>query len=231
MEESIQFGSHTISFYLTFSERKTLGITVRPDYTVWVKAPMDADLAKIKTKVRKKAPWILKQQSFFLSFHPKQTVKKYVSGETFLYLGTQYFLLVKIANTPLVRRAGKELIVYAKTKEAAKHVLKKWYIAQAHIVFRKVAAPIIEDFKKYGVEPSQLVLRDMPTRWGSCTPRGKIILNPELVKAPKGCIEYVITHELCHLVYHDHTTNFYDLQSKHMPTWEKWKMRLERLLA
>jgi predicted SprT family Zn-dependent metalloprotease len=71
----------------------------------------------------------------------------------------------------------------------------------------------------------------MPTRWGSCTPKGKIILNPELIKAPKGCIEYVIIHELCHLIHHDHTQKFLDLQTKEMKDWEKWKMKLEKLLA
>jgi len=65
----------------------------------------------------------------------------------------------------------------------------------------------------------------------SCTPKGKIILNPELIKAPKGCIEYVIIHELCHLIHHDHTQKFIDLQSKEMKDWEKWKMKLEKLLA
>ena len=68
-------------------------------------------------------------------------------------------------------------------------------------------------------------------RWGSCTPKGKIILNPELIKAPKGCIEYVIIHELCHLIHHDHTQKFIDLQTKEMKDWEKWKMKLEKLLA
>jgi hypothetical protein len=71
----------------------------------------------------------------------------------------------------------------------------------------------------------------MPTRWGSCTAKGRIILNPELIKAPKACIEYVIVHELCHLVHHDHTQRFLDLQTKEMPEWEKWKNKLERLLA
>lgn len=81
------------------------------------------------------------------------------------------------------------------------------------------------------IEPESIVFRDMPTRWGSCTPKGKIILNPELIKAPKGCIEYVIIHELCHLIYLDHTRKFIDLQTKEMPDWEKWKTKLENLLA
>jgi len=71
----------------------------------------------------------------------------------------------------------------------------------------------------------------MRTRWGSCTPKGKIILNPELIKAPKACIEYVIVHELCHLVHKNHSQKFFDLQKKEMPDWEKWKNKLERLLV
>ena len=67
----------------------------------------------------------------------------------------------------------------------------------------------------------------MPTRWGSCTPSGKIILNPELIKANRKCIEYVIIHELCHLIHHNHNTNFFKLQTKEMPDWEKWKIKLE----
>lgn len=89
----------------------------------------------------------------------------------------------------------------------------------------------IQQFEKYGVKPSEIVIRKMPTRLGSCTPKGKIILNPELIKAPKGCIEYVIVHELCHLVHHNHTQKFIELQKKEFPHWEKWKAKLEQLLA
>jgi len=71
----------------------------------------------------------------------------------------------------------------------------------------------------------------MAKRWGSCTKAGKIILNVELIKAPKGSIEYVIIHELCHLVQHNHTKAFFDLQNIMMPDWKKWKERLEYCLA
>ena len=71
----------------------------------------------------------------------------------------------------------------------------------------------------------------MAKRWGSCTPNGKIILNPELIKAPKGSIEYVIIHELCHLIHHNHTKAFYNLQQRMMPDWKKWKERLEYSLV
>ena len=71
----------------------------------------------------------------------------------------------------------------------------------------------------------------MSKRWGSCTPKGKIILNPELIKTPKKCIEYVIIHELCHLKHANHGSSFYKLQSVFMPDWENWKEKLERQMA
>ncbi len=71
----------------------------------------------------------------------------------------------------------------------------------------------------------------MEKRWGSCTCNGKITLNTELVKAPKVCIEYVMVHELCHLVIRKHTKDFYDLQAKIFPDWQKWKEKLEKTLA
>lgn len=231
ISESINFGSKTIDFLLEYSDRKSLGITVTPEMEVLVKAPLDTTVEKIKEKIRKKAPWIIKQQSFFLSFQPKTPKRKYISGETHLYLGRQYRLQIQTGREESVKLKGKFIEVTANERSRAKVLLSDWYLQHAQTKFQLIAAPLIDKFKKYNVEPSSIVLREMPTRWGSCTPKGKIILNPELIKAPKGCIEYVIIHELCHLIHHDHTQKFIDLQTKEMKDWEKWKMKLEKLLA
>ncbi len=231
MTASIQFGSKSIGFSIEYSDRKTLGITVTPDMDVMVKAPLDATLDKIKEKLEKKAPWIIKQQSFFLSFHPKTTKRKYINGETHLYLGRQYQLKIEESKIESVKLKGKYIEVKTFDKSRAEFLVNQWYLDHTKARFYKIAEPLIEQFRKYKVEPSSIVLRNMPTRWGSCTPKGKIILNPELIKAPTACIEYVIIHELCHLVHHDHTQRFIDLQTKEMPDWEKWKMKLETLLA
>jgi predicted metal-dependent hydrolase len=231
MIDAIQFGSRTIDFRLEFSNRKSLGITVTPEMDVLVKAPTDTSIEKVKEKIRKKASWIIKQQSFFLSFQPRTPTRKYVGGETHLYLGRQYRLQIIIGKEESVKLKGKFIEVTAKEKAKAKDLLNDWYLQHAKTKFYDIAHPLIDKFKKYKVEPSSIVLRNMSTRWGSCTPKGKIILNPELIRAPKGCIEYVIIHELCHLIHHDHTQNFIDLQTKEMRDWEKWKGKLERLLA
>jgi hypothetical protein len=231
MMASIQFGSKQIDYQIEYSDRKTLGITVTPDMDVLVKAPNDSTINKIEEKLKKKAPWIIKQQSFFLAYHPKTTKRNYVSGETHLYLGRQYLLKVEENDKESVKLKGKFIVVKTHDKSSVKQLVNNWYLEHARSKFHATALPLIEKFKKYKVEPSSIVLREMPTRWGSCTPKGKIILNPELIKAPKGCIEYVIIHELCHLIHHDHTQKFMDLQTKEMKDWEKWKTKLERLLA
>lgn len=231
MHQAVQFGSKMIPFTLLFSNRKTLGITVTPELEVIVKAPFESDLELIKEKILKRAPWIIKQQGYFLSFFPKNIAKKYVAGETHFYLGKQYKLKIIIDDHEFVKLKGAFLEVSTQNKSNVKSLLKDWYIKKSTIKFHEFSAPLIERFKKYGVEPSSILLKEMSTRWGSCTPTGKIILNPELIKAPKGCIEYVIIHELCHLIHLDHTKKFLDLQTKEMNDWEKWKMKLEKLLA
>lgn len=231
MTAYIQFGSKQIDFKLEYSNRKTLGITVTSDMNIKVTAPAGSSLEMIKEKLRKKAPWIIRQQSYFLSYHPKTPARKFIGGETHYYLGRQYLLKINIGKAETVKLKGKYLEVSTPDKSHVKQLVNEWYLNHARLRFATIAQPLIDTFKKYKVHPSSIVLREMPTRWGSCTPKGKIILNPELIKAPRPCIEYVILHELCHLVHHDHTQKFIDLQTKEMPDWEKWKMKLEKLLS
>lgn len=239
MVQTFFYGSKRIDFRLEYSDRRTLGITVTPDLDVLVKAPMDTAVEVIKERLRKKAPWIIRQLSFFLSFQPRQTDRKYIGGETHLYLGKQYRLKVMsyelgVMSVDSVKLKGQFLEVYTRDNSKVKDLVEMWYFAKAKEKFHQLAQPLFESFiKRNDIENTNynLSLRQMPTRWGSCTAKGRIILNPELIKAPRACIEYVIVHELCHLIHHDHTQKFLDLQTREMPEWEKWKNKLERLLA
>jgi predicted metal-dependent hydrolase len=228
---TFQFGSANIDYELQYSDRKTLGITVTPEMNVIVTAPIGTEIHKIESRLIKRAPWIIRSISYFLSFHPKTPKRKYISGETHLYLGRQYLLKVISGQEESVKLKGKYFVICTKNSTSAKSLLENWYYEQAKKKLHSIAVPLIEKFKKYKVAPTVVELRSMSKRWGSCTAKGKIILNPELIKAPKGSIEYVITHELCHLIYHDHTQKFFDLQNKEMKDWEKWKQKLENLLA
>lgn len=231
MRTYIDFGSQRIEFRLNYVDRKTLGISVTPEMEIIVNAPLSAPLQKVKDKVRQKAPWIIRQQHFFLAFYPKTPPRRYISGETHLYMGRQFQLKVKLGKKDQASYKGRFIEVTTNDKMKTKAILKRWYRSKAKEKFAEIAEPLIQRFEKYKVKPEGLYIQTMKSRWGSCTPKGKIILNTELIKAPKRCIEYVIIHELCHLIHHDHTQKFIDLQTKEMPDWAKWKRKLEELLA
>jgi len=229
--DSITYGSTVIDYDIEFAPRKTLGIRVNPDGSVYLKAPSDTTLFDIQQKVRKKAAWILRQKRYFESFGTPTTARQYISGESHLYLGRQYMLRIKESSSNAVNYQNNIIEIECRNKKDAEKILQKWYLERAKIKINEYAQPIIEHFSTFGVKPNKLTVKKMDKRWGYCTPDGCISLNPRLICAPRCCIEYVITHELCHLVYRNHTKDFYALLSKEMPHWEKWKIKLERMLV
>ena len=231
MKETIRYGSQSITFELRYRARQTLGITVTPSLDIIVSAPHDTPLDKIKEKVHKRASWILKQMEFFQNFLPLMPAKRYVGGETHLYLGRQYRLRIIPSTTGSVKLKGAFIEVHTPTPEQTKDLVQAWYLQRARTKLPEIAQRCVARFEKYGVSPSVIQIRQMSHRWGSCTSQGKILLNPTLIKAPTGCIEYVVVHELCHLIHPHHTARFFRLQSQEFPHWQKWKDKLERLLA
>lgn len=228
--DSITYGSTVIEYSIEYAQRKTLGILVNPDGSVILKVPYDATLDKVREKVHKRAAWILKQQRHFESFGIPTEERRYVNGESHLYLGRQYMLRIKCSDKNAVHYQNNIIEIECKTKEDAGTIMQKWYRGRAEIKFAEYAKPIIEKFSAYDAKPENLKIRKMEKRWGFCTTNGTIYLNPRLICAPRGCIEYVITHEMCHLVHRNHTKEFYSLLSKEMPHWERWKAKLERML-
>lgn len=229
--DSIQYGATSINYVIEFVQRKTLRICVNPDGSVDVKAPISASLEQIRQKVHKRAAWILRQKRFFDSFGTPTTKRQYISGESHLYLGRQYMLRVKESQTNAVHYQNNMIEIDCRHKKDAGLLLQTWYRQRANIKFQEYAKPILERFLSYGVAPQSFSVKKMEKRWGYCTIDGKIFLNPRLICAPRCCIEYVITHELCHLIYRSHNKNFYALLTKEMPHWERWKNKLERIMA
>jgi predicted metal-dependent hydrolase len=228
---SVLFGGERIEFWLRRTNRRTLAITVRPDLGVVVTVPKKAVLETVLGKVRKRAEWIRRQQRFFRDFLPQMPPRRYVSGETHRYLGRQYRLKVVEAGESVAKLAGRFLWVHTPNKNdtaRTRKLVEAWYRSHAK---ERFARSVAEGAARLGTplaSPARMQLRRMRNRWGSWTRRGVIYLNPELVKAPGSCIDYVVTHELCHLVHGHHGSAFYALLSRAMPDWEQRKRRLER---
>lgn len=230
MREQIQYGKTTLIFDLEFVNRKTLGIKVHPDNSIYVLAPQNSSLEKVKQKVKNKASWIIRQQDFFLSFQPLTPPRKFISGETHLYLGKQYRLKVHTSNSHTVKLKGGYINVYTREKndkEVIENQLKYWYKEKAKYHFNKLFEQKKHLASKISEKEPVLNFQWMTKRWGSCNKKGKINLNIELIKAPKSCIEYVIIHEMCHLKHLNHSAKFFKLLDSTYPEWEKAKEKLE----
>lgn len=230
VRDSIQYGTTRICFELMFEDRKTLNIRVNPNGSVFLKAPGNSTLDDVREKVRKRAAWILRQKRYFESFGTPTVKRQYISGESHLYLGRQYMLRVKEGSINAVHYQNNIIEIECRHKKDAGVLLRTWYHQRADIKFKEYAQSIIERFSAYGVKPQSLAVKNMDKRWGYCTADGRISLNSRLICAPRCCIEYVITHEMCHLVHRNHNKNFYALLSKEMPHWKKWKNKLERIM-
>lgn len=233
-KHSVVYGRKRIDFSLFYGDRKTLEIAVHPDSTVIVKAPMQSDILQIEKKVIKRARWILRQMNYFKQFNPKTPDRCYVNGETHLYLGKQYRLkLAKGAENSVKLSRGFFYITCRSepNPDTAKKLLDQWYAEKAPLQFTDSMNRCWQKFHGLSIEQPKLSIKRMQKRWGSLSGKGTITLNTDLIRAPKECIDYVVTHELCHLRHPDHSPEFYKLLDTVIPGWEKIKHKLELSLV
>jgi len=228
---SIIYGKEKISFNVLYADRKTLEIAVHPNARVVVKAPHGTLIEDILNRVTKRARWIKKQITYFRKFEPCTPARRYVGGETHMYLGRQYRLKIRKGRNTEVKLKGAYFHVMTPKPnciQKIKDLLEDWYKEHAYLVFARRLEICYETAKKLHVPFPEIQLRRMTQRWGSCSKSGDILLNTNLVKASLYCIDYVIIHELCHLKVHTHNNRYYNLLSKYMPDWKKRKERLEK---
>ena len=231
MVRSTTYGGTVIEYRLTRSPRRSLSISVQPDGVVDVVAPEAADLGEIDERVKRRARWILRQQRRFAEFRPITPPRQFVGGETHRYLGRQYRLKIDAAESDRVLIRSGRLVVESRfpdDRDWTRTLVRRWMRERARRVLRErfeEAAPVMAAL---GIERPPLRICPMKKRWGSHTPSGRILLNDVLVAARRECIDYVIVHELCHVVEPHHSPPFFRLLRRFMPDWERRKELLER---
>jgi hypothetical protein len=228
LTDHVRWGNTKIPYRYRFAKRKTLGISVHPDLTVTVKAPEGTPLEEIRKKVRRRGSWIRKAWREFELYLPKQPARRYVSGETHRYLGRQYRLKVIEGEENSVKclRGHFWVTTTDSSPIAVQQLLEGWYREHARTIFKERLGECYRLASREDVPEPMLRIQKMTSRWGSCSDKGRILLNLELIKAPRDCIDYVITHELCHLKEKHHGTRFWKLLEKMMPDYEKRRKKL-----
>jgi hypothetical protein len=230
-EHILEYGNRRIPYRLTRQKRKRIRILVAPDLTVSVFAPLRARDEQIHHVLLQKARWIIRKLDKIKSFHPLPAPKPYISGETFCFLGRQYRLKVETGEKRPAKLKGKFLHLSVPNKQdrkAVKTAVDHWYRQRAEETFTRYLQKCSEVTERHGLPKASLTLRKMRTRWGSCSSKGRITINTNLIQAPVHCIEYVVMHELCHLKHHNHSPAFYKLLTQCMPDWQTRRSTLHR---
>ena len=234
-QHHIAYGDEVIAFSLRRQPSRTVtrvAIHVDPDARVLVDAPDTAPLADVVTAVKKRARWISQHVQAARARLAHVLPHEYVSGESLRYLGRRYRLKVVIDAVTRAEARMRGAFITVTTPEQAsdpiKMALDAWYRQRAREVFADrlaaVAAPL-----RWVKQLPPTRLQFMTVQWGSCSPSGRITLNPLLVKAPRECIDYVLLHELCHLLHHNHSPKFYRTLDRHMPSWRAVKEKLDNM--
>lgn len=196
-------------------------------------APADRPPSEVLSHLKRRRSWIAKQRRHYEVYQPLPEEKRFISGETHLYLGRHYRLRVRCSPHADVRLIGRYLNVSVLTPDKPANVraaLDGWYRTRAEPIYRDRMERCLEEAPSLRRLNPALRIRAMKRRWGSCSRAGTITLSTEAIKTPLHCIEYVIMHELCHLRIHDHGPAFFRLLSHVMPDWERRKARLDAVV-
>ena len=229
MKETIQLGE--VSILVTRKEIKNVHLSVHPpDGHVTLVAPNATRLEVARAYAISKLGWIRIQQEK-LALPARETPRNFIERETHFLWGRRYLMTVKFADAkPSISIDHKRITLTVRTGtdlDSRAKVIHAWHKRLLH----EVVPGLIEKWQpRLGVKVSGYFLQRMKTKWGSCNHiDGNIRLNTELVKKPKDLLEYVVVHEMVHLLEPTHSERFQLLLHKHYPTWREARAELNEL--
>ncbi len=201
-----------------------------PNGRVHISAPLRMSADTIRVFAISKLGWI-KQQQRKLREQERETPREYLDRESHYVWGKRYLLnVVEIDQPPGVELKHSRMLLRARpgsTQENVEAVVDAWYRKQ----IKEAAMPLIAKWEPLlGVKVQKLFVRQMKTRWGSCNPSSASIrLNTDLAKKPRECLEYIVVHEMVHLLEPTHNKRFVTLMDRYMPKWQFYRQSLNRL--
>lgn len=229
MASRIKLGE--IPVEVTFKDIKNVHLSVLPPSgRVAISAPRRMKLDSVRVFAISKLDWI-KRQRAKLGSQEREPEREYVDRESHQVWGRRCLLRVQERPGPNVVRleGGRLLLEVRPATDARKReaLVEGWCREQV----RRAAAPLVAEWeRRLAVEVTRLDVRKMKTRWGSCNPRrGSVLLNTELARKPPECLEYVVVHELMHMIEPTHNAAFVALMDEHLPSWRSSRRRLNRL--
>lgn len=201
------------------SKRKTIGLVVERDKSVVILAPAGTSQEVLDLFIAKKRFWLYEKINYSPKFGDQRPETPFISGKAVPYLGKNYKLDVVKEPMDGITFEGK-FIVSEQNLQRGKAILEQWYKRKA----KEKITPLVERYaKQLGVEYKEVFISDLKYRWGSCTLKGNLNFNWRLIKAPQFVINYVVIHELAHLIELNHSERFWNIVKVQMPNYEEAK--------
>ncbi len=208
-----------LDYQIVYSKRKTVSMSVERDASVVVRAPVGMPEEKVCQAVEAKRLWLFEKTNHKQKYTSSKQRKEFVSGETILYLGRNYQLELVDTDLPVVRFDSR-FIVSRRNQPHAGRLLRRWYVQRAQERLPRRAAYFADSM---GVRFNRILISDLKVRWASCTPAGNLNFNWRVMKAPAMVIDYLIVHELAHLIEPNHTPRFWNVVSIQVPNYDRAK--------
>jgi predicted metal-dependent hydrolase len=234
---SVGFGELTLEdgplrFELRRSSRRSIGITVQLGGAVVVTAPYRASMRKIHATLQKHGRWVRAKVKELREAPPPPSPPKWIDGERHRFLGREYSLRLLEGENRVVWLTDHELLVHlpdpGKT-DGVRKLVERWMRDEGRSLFGNRLDTLIRNTPALELkERPSLDLRRMSSRWGSCSPKGRILMNTLAVKLPLPLVDYILMHELCHLKVPNHSRAFWEHLGACMPDWERRKEALDR---
>lgn len=230
--DAVRFGEVHIPYRVQRSARRTVSLVMQADEGLLVKAPRSAEPSALRALVHRKAPWVLARQARFDQLEPAPPAREFVSGEALRYLGRQLRLRVVEGGPERALVVARGSVLVAQVAEGmgaaeraveVREGLERWYRARAQA---RLPERVERAARALGVSPPPVLIRGQQKRWGSCTASGELRFNWRIMMGAMPLVDYVVAHELCHLLVHDHSPAFYDKLRALMPDYAAREERL-----
>ncbi|MBK5251298.1 MAG: M48 family metallopeptidase [Peptostreptococcaceae bacterium] len=217
-----EYGTETIEFTVEYRKRKSLRISVEPPDSVFVVAPVGIKDDEILKIVKSKAKWIEKKLSEIKESRFEKRDRKYASGEIFMYLGHEYRLKVQMdvsAKKPSVEFEGGYFHMITGTEDIAVlgKAMEDWYREKS----LDIVTERVRHYQRHFVQrPIEIKAKKQRKRWGSCSNAHRLNFNLRCAMAPMDVIDYIVVHEMCHMVQFNHSKEFWGVVEKIMPDYK-----------
>jgi predicted metal-dependent hydrolase len=223
-----------LKYNVILSGRRSISIIISPDKGITVRAPYRTSLRSIDSFVMQKSAWIKKHLDKYQNLTRINHEKSYSDGELHMFMGKEKIL--KIAESPglYVSLVNDHIEIGLPEKDNSEKIrilLELWYRRKATELFSQKLHDILNRYSEYNFTPSGFVVRTLKSRWGSCTSKGKITINSNLVKLDEYFADYVIIHELCHLKHHNHSKDYYRLLTEIAPDYKLIRKELRKYIT